>query len=175
MNLRSVLSNKNNTECCGINITTKREGLQTLWRGLPPRLIASRRLRLRYLVGDGFAVRIPLLLCARSPPARQGKDEQTRSGYEVNPSLSADEAYKKLIINLVGFFCAQKDAPKMHRLSFYALLRVFFKSHISHTAFPIFSLYLTAQNGACNFSPILVKKNARKKGTAYVVPFYMMI
>ena len=41
--------------------------------GLPPRLIASRQWRLRSLVGDGFAVRIPLLLCARSPPARQGK------------------------------------------------------------------------------------------------------
>ena len=79
MNLRSVLSNKNNTECCGINITTKREGLQTLWRGLPPRLIASRRLRLRYLVGDGFAVRIPLLLCAGSPAASEGKDEQCKA------------------------------------------------------------------------------------------------
>ena len=32
--------------------------------------------RLRSLVGDGFAVRIPLLLCARSPAASEGKDEQ---------------------------------------------------------------------------------------------------
>ena len=44
---------------CRINKKQER-GLRTLCKGLPPRLIASRRLRLRCLVGDGFAVRIPL-------------------------------------------------------------------------------------------------------------------
>ena len=40
------------------------------------------------------------------------------------PLFPLNKAYKKLIVNLVGFFYAQKDAPKMHRPYFYALLRV---------------------------------------------------
>ena len=54
--------------------------------------------------------------------------------------------YKELIFNLVDFFYAQKVAPKMHRPRFYALLRAFFKLHISHTSYPIFSFRLTARN-----------------------------
>ena len=46
---------------------------------------------------------------------------------------------------------------------FYALLRVFFKSHISHTSHPIISLCLTARNVACNFSAIFVKKMHEKR------------
>ena len=42
-------------------------------------------------------------------------------------SLRWKKTYKKLSLNLVGFFCAQKVAPKMHRPRFYALLRAFFK------------------------------------------------
>lgn len=34
----------------------------------------------------------------------------------------------------------------MHRPRFYALLRAFFKLHISHTFYPIFSFNLTARN-----------------------------
>ena len=60
------------------------------------------------------------------------------------PLFPLNEAYKKLIINLVGFFYAQKDAPKMHQPRFYALLRAFFKSHISHTIHPILLTCLTA-------------------------------
>ena len=32
-----------------------------------------------------------------------------------NPSLSATKTYKMMNFNLVGFFCVQKSAPKMHR------------------------------------------------------------
>ena len=38
--------------------------------------------------------------------------------FHSNPSLSALKAYKKLIINLVGFFRIQKVAPKMHQTPF---------------------------------------------------------
>lgn len=34
----------------------------------------------------------------------------------------------------------------MHRPCFYALLRAFFKLHISHISYPIFSFHLTARN-----------------------------
>ena len=71
--------------------------------------------------------------------------------------------YKKLIFNLVDFFYAQKVAPKMHRPRFYALLRAFFKLHISHTSYPIFSFCMTARNAWCNFSPLPVKKMHEKR------------
>lgn len=45
----------------------------------------------------------------------------------------------------------------MHRPRFYALLRAFFKSHISHTIYPIFSFCQQAQNVWCNFSAISAK------------------
>ena len=45
----------------------------------------------------------------------------------------------------------------MHRSRFYALLRAFFKLHISHTSYPIFSFCQSARNVACNFSAISVK------------------
>ena len=40
------------------------------------------------------------------------------------------------------FFCVQKSAPKMHQSRLYALLRVFYKSQISHTVYPVRFLYV---------------------------------
>ena len=48
-----------------------------------------------------------------------------RSEVGALDSLSPQKrTYKELYFNLVGFFYAQKLAPKMHQLRFYALLRV---------------------------------------------------
>ena len=44
--------------------------------------------------------------------ALSGADSGLRSSHP--PLFPLNEAYKKLIINLVGFFYVQKDAPKMH-------------------------------------------------------------
>ena len=46
---------------------------------------------------------------------------------------------------------------------FYALLRAFFKSHISHISYPISSFCQQAQNAWCNFSAIFVKKMHEKR------------
>ena len=45
----------------------------------------------------------------------------------------------------------------MHRPHFYALLRAFFKLHISHTSYSIFSFHPTTQNMWCIFSAIFAK------------------
>ena len=74
-----------------------------------------------------------------------------------NPCLSAEKNLQEIESQSCRFFYAQKDAPKMHRPRFYALLRAFFKLHISHTSYPIFSFRLTARNAWCNFSAISVK------------------
>ena len=79
------------------------------------------------------------------------------------PLFPLNKAYKKLVINLVGFFYTQKDAPKMHRPHFYTPLRAFFKSHISHISYPISSFCQQAQNAWCNFSAIFVKKMHEKR------------
>ena len=50
----------------------------------------------------------------------------------------------------------------MHRPRSYALLRAFFKSYISHTIYPTFSLHLTARNVACNFPPFPLEKMHKK-------------
>ena len=98
-----------------------------------------------------------------APRRAKGKTSRHEVATKSIPLFPLNKAYKKLIINLVGFFYAQKDAPKMHRPHFYALLRAFFKSHISHTTHPILLACLTAQNGACNFSAVFVKKMHEKR------------
>ena len=56
----------------------------------------------------------------------------------------------------------KKLHQKCTKPRFYALLRVFFKSHISHISHSITLLCLTARNVACNFSAISVKKMHEK-------------
>ena len=60
----------------------------------------------------------------------------------ANPSLSALNSLQGVDFQPCRLFCTQKVAPKMHRPRFYALLRAFFKLHISHTSYPTFSLCL---------------------------------
>ena len=42
------------------------------------------------------------------------KTVELRGSGGSNPSLSAKRTYKELSFNLVGFFYAQKNAPKLH-------------------------------------------------------------
>ena len=58
--------------------------------GLPPRLITCRRWRLRYLVGDGFAVRIPHRSVQGALRRAKGKTSSAER-YEVNPSFFVAE------------------------------------------------------------------------------------
>ena len=60
----------------------------------------------------------------------------------ANPSLSALNSLQGVDFQPCRLFYTQKVAPKMHQPRFYALLRVFFKLHISHTSYPTFSLCL---------------------------------
>ena len=78
-------------------------------------------------------------------------------------SLSALNSLQGVDFQPCRLFYTQKVAPKMHRPRFYALLRAFFKLHISHTSYPIFSFNLTARNAWCNFSPLSVKKMHEKR------------
>ena len=98
-----------------------------------------------------------------APRRAKGKTSRHEVATKSILLFPLNETYKKLIFNLVGFFCAQKDAPKMHQPRFYALLRAFFKLHISHTSYPTFSFHQTAQNAWCNFSAISVKKMHEKR------------
>ena len=49
----------------------------------------------------------------------------------------------------------------MHRPHFYALLRAFFKLHISHTSYPIFSFCLTARNVRENYIHSFIDQHER--------------
>ena len=86
MNLQVLASNKKQHKCCSYKQKNEKEGLQTLCWGLPPRLITCRRWRLRYLVGDGFAVRIPHRSVQGALRRAKGKTSSAER-YEVNPSF----------------------------------------------------------------------------------------
>ena len=91
------------------------------------------------------------------------KTVELRGSGGSNPSLSALNSLQGVDFQPCRLFYAQKVAPKMHRPRFYTPLRAFFKLHISHTSYPIFSFRLTARNAWCNFSPLPVKKMHEKR------------
>ena len=74
--------------------------------GLPPRLIASRQWRLRSLVSDGFAVRIPLLLWAGAPPAR-------RRGKASSACATKSIPHSRISINSSLFFAEREGFGRL--------------------------------------------------------------
>ena len=98
-----------------------------------------------------------------APRRAKGKTSRHEVATKSIPLFPLNKAYKKLIINLVGFFRVQKIAPKMHQTLFLRTSTGVFKSHISHTSHSITLLCLTARNVACNFSAISVKKMHEKR------------
>ena len=113
--LQVLPSNKNNTK---VLQHPQKRAFKLYGGGLPPRLIASRLWRLRYLVGDGSAVRIPLLF-ARSPAASEGKGvkRSERASAVANPSPQ----HKPTVCRML-FLCPKrctKNAPNPVSIHFY--------------------------------------------------------
>ena len=108
-------ANKKNsaTRCC---CESNSRGF-SLIEGLPPRL---------------FAHQTAFDSAASSVIMRYGK----AIAHHSNSLLSAQRNLQEIDFQSCRFFCTQKVAPKMHRPRFYALLREFFKLHISHTSYP---------------------------------------
>ena len=81
-----------------------------------------------------------------------------------NPSLSAQRNLQEIDFQSCRFFLCPKrctkNAPNLASTHFYGR---FFKSHISHISYPIFSFCQQAQNAWCNFSAIFVKKMHEKR------------
>ena len=92
------------------------------------------------------------------------KTDELRGSGGSNPSLSAQRNLQEIESQSCRFFFVPK---KMHQKCteprFYALLRAFFKSHISHISYHIFSFCQQAQNTWYNFSAIFVKKMHEKR------------
>ena len=70
-------------------------------------------------------------------------------------SLSALNSLQGVDFQPCRLFYAQKVAPKMHRPRFYALLRAFFKLHISHTLYPTFLALPSIQYNYLHIHPLL--------------------
>ena len=81
-----------------------------------------------------------------------------------NPSLSAERSLQEIDYQSCGLFLCPKrctkNAPNPVSTHFYGR---FFKSHISHISYHIFSFCQQAQNAWCNFSAIFVKKMHEKR------------
>ena len=70
-------------------------------------------------------------------------------------SLSALNSLQGVDFQPCRLFYALKVAPKMHRPRFYALLRAFFKLHISHTLYPTFLALPSIQYNYLHIHPLL--------------------